>query len=175
MDENNGFRRALRNPILVAGLCLIAGVAMYVNYTDTLTSEFVSPLDPLSFPPTGTSLEKTSSPSLGSPEPSAAMWNGPSLRDPFSPVGMTSPSLTHSSSSNDLSIIPEPRVPSFPQMALKAIAVEDDVKSAVINRSVVYEGDTVEGFQVLSIESNGVWLGQGRDKHFLTFAERKVS
>lgn len=175
MDENNGLRRALRNPILVGGLCLTAGVAVYVNYTDTLTSEFVSPLDPPSFPPTGTSLEKTSSTSWGSPEPSAAVWSTPSPRDPFSPVRMTSPALPHSSPSNDLAVVPEPRVPSFPQMALKAIAVEDEIKSAVINRTVVYEGDTVEGFQVLSIESNGVWLGQGRDKHFLTFAERKVS
>jgi len=60
-------------------------------------------------------------------------------------------------------------------MALKAIALEDGVKTAVINRTIVYEGDIMEGFHVLSIEPNGVWLGQGRHKHFLTFEERKVS
>ncbi|MGE0472340.1 MAG: hypothetical protein AB7P17_01750 [Nitrospirales bacterium] len=66
-------------------------------------------------------------------------------------------------------------MPSFQQMALQAIAVENDVKSAVINRTIIHEGDTIEGFYVLSIEPNGVWLGQEQHKHFLTFAERKAS
>ncbi len=175
MDENNGFRRALRNPLLVGGLCLTAGVAMYVNYADTLTSDFVSPVDPLSFPPERRLPDTASSPSLGSPDPSAAVWGKPSLRDPFSPVGVSSPSFSYSEATNDATVSAEPRQPSFQHMALKAIALEDGVKSAVINRTIVYEGDIMEGFHVLSIEANGVWLGQGRHKHFLTFEERKVS
>lgn len=175
MDENNGFRRALRNPLLVGGLCLTAGVAVYVNYTESLTSEFVDPVHPLSFPPERTSPDTASSSFLGSPEPAATQWGKPSQRDPFSPAGIPSRLFSHSEPATSGTVSAEPSQPSFQQMALKAIAVDGEVKSAVINRSIVYEGDMVEEFYVLSIEPNGVWLRRGRHKHFLTFAERKVS
>ena len=175
MDENNGFRRALRNPLLVGGLCLTAGVAVYVNYTESLTSESVSPVNPLSFPPDSRSPYTASSPTLGAPEASATLWGEPSPRDPFAPAGIPSPSFSHPEPATNATVSGDSSQLSLQQMALKAIAGDHEVKSAVINRSIVYEGDTVEGFRVLSIEANGVWLGQGRRKHFLTFAERKIS
>ena len=175
MDEDNGFRRALRNPLLVGGLCVAAGVAVYVNSIDMLTSEFVAPMVPLSSPPSGTTLESPLPPPLGSPDPTATVWIEQPPRDPFSPIGPPSPSVTHSILSNAIPGSPESESASAPPMALKAIAMEDEAKSAVINRAIVHEGDTVGGFKVLSIELSGVWLGQGGNKHFLTFAERKAS
>lgn len=160
---------------MVGGLCLTAGVAIYVNYTESLTREFVAPVNPVSSPPEGDSPDSVSTLSPGFPDADATLWGQPSPRDPFSPEANPSRSFSYSVPATNGSASPESLQPSVQQMALKAIAVDNGAKSAVINRSIVYEGDMVEGFRVLSIEPNGVWLGQGRHKHFLTFAERKVS
>jgi hypothetical protein len=58
---------------------------------------------------------------------------------------------------------------------LKAVAVEGQQRSAVINRTVVYEGEMIEGYQVMSIQPKGVWLKHQGKTRLLTFSEKTAS
>jgi hypothetical protein len=58
---------------------------------------------------------------------------------------------------------------------LKAVAIEAQERSAVINRQVVHEGEMIEGYQVVSIQLKGVWLQRHGKKDFLTFATNTTS
>jgi len=175
MDENNKFRRALKSPVMVGGLCLLAGLAVYSNLTNS--GDQPSASTPLPNPPLDslTSLE-TSTPPQGTPhEDTAMIWIEHPNRDPFAPHNMIIPAT----SSNPKSGRPTPS-PSEPlslpsQLALRAVALEYEEKSAVINRTIVHEGERVEGFLVLSIEAKGVWLERHGRKQFLTFTEKKIS
>jgi len=62
-------------------------------------------------------------------------------------------------------------VPVAPVLTLKAIAVEGRKRTAVINRTILQEGDSLMGFRVISIQPDGVWLQEGRHRRFLTFTE----
>jgi hypothetical protein len=45
----------------------------------------------------------------------------------------------------------------------------------VINRTVVNEGEMIEGYQVMSIQPNGVWLKHQGRTQLLTFSEKTAS
>jgi hypothetical protein len=60
-------------------------------------------------------------------------------------------------------------------LTLKAVAVEGQQRSAVINRTVVYEGEMIEGYQVMSIQQKGVWLKHQGKARLLTFSEKTAS
>lgn len=178
MDENNQFRRALKSPVMVGGLCLVAGVAVYANFINSDHPPAISLPLPMT-PPGGLSASETPSTTQLAPhEDTAMIWIAHPDRDPFSPASRQD--TKHSIRSGD----PTPNRPKpapIPQsspispLVLKAVAVEQEDKSAVINRTVVHEGERVEGFLVLSIEANGVWVEQQGMKQFLTFKERKIS
>jgi len=62
-------------------------------------------------------------------------------------------------------------VPVSTVLALRAIAVGGGKRTAVINRTIVREGDGMKGFRVISIRPDGVWLQEGHHRRFLTFKE----
>jgi hypothetical protein len=60
-------------------------------------------------------------------------------------------------------------------LTLKAVAIEGQDRSAVINRTVVYEGEMIEGYQVVSIQPKGVWLKHQGKTRLLTFSPKTAS
>jgi pyrimidine operon attenuation protein/uracil phosphoribosyltransferase len=60
-------------------------------------------------------------------------------------------------------------------LILKAVAIEAQQRSAVINHQVVHEGESIEGHQVVSIQLKGVWLARHGKKEFLTFSTNTAS
>ena len=42
MDENNRIRQALKSPIVMIGLCVFAGIAMYSNLADVFETQIVA-------------------------------------------------------------------------------------------------------------------------------------
>lgn len=175
MDESNGFRRALKSPVVVGGLCLLAGVAMYANFSDSRdqapTSTRMSSLPPNPIPSSGTS----STSQLASHEVWAAKWAEHPYRDPFAPLTQDPSTVSGEQQSNRPGHVPSSPSPPPIVLVLKAVAMDQEKKRAVINRTIVHEGDRVEGFLVVSIEAKGVWLEQHGTKQFLTFRERKMS
>lgn len=172
MDESPRFRRALKNPLAVIGLCLIAGFAMYSNMMDRTSEEpdiISAGLDRLlsnSTPPPVTPTHRTH-------EKESTQWIDHPDRDPFSPVPIDTQSFTVSPSTSVPLHTRDPQLQNG--LILKAIAIEGPRRSAVINRSVVYEGEMIEGYQILSIQPTGILLKhQGRTR-LLTFSEIPTS
>jgi hypothetical protein len=101
----------------------------------------------------------------------ATRWIENPKRDPFAPVPVAKWSKPSSKQSSPPSTgIHEKDHKPLKPLELKAIALEAQKRSAVINRSVVYEGEMIEGYQVVSIELQGVWLQRHGKKHLLAFA-----
>jgi hypothetical protein len=106
----------------------------------------------------------------------ATRWIENPQRDPFAPMSIAT--VWEPSSQPTSTASPRLHVKAheaFDQLELKAIALEARQRSAVINRSVVYEGETIEGYQVVSIELQGVWLQRHGKKRLLTFINRTHS
>lgn len=169
MDEINWFRRALKSPVRVGGLCLLAIVAGYLNLTGSPVKKNLSLPTLLSRNPASSVTKNVHPPRY---DKAGIEWMDHPLRDPFSPFRRTDPADSPSP--------PQPgssgRVtPHSGQLVLKAVAVEEKVKSAVINRMIVREGDRVEGFLVLSIGPRGVWLEQNGRRQWLTFPDKTLS
>ncbi|GJL69995.1 MAG: hypothetical protein NPIRA06_26300 [Nitrospirales bacterium] len=171
MDENQRFRRALKNPFVAMGLCLLAGIAVYTNIVDTASDApgIISVgLNRLLSAPTLPSLTPTGRPH----DDEAGQWIEYSSRDPFAPIVAAS------------RVPPDPVSMGADQrgkkevtntFTLKAIAVEGEHRSAVINRTVVYEGEMINGYQVLSILPKGVWLKHQGKNQWLTFSKKTTS
>ena len=172
MDENQRFRQTLKNPIVVIGLCLLAGVAVYTNIVNTtsdspgmisgglnrlLASRTLPPLTPTGRPH----------------DEEAGQWIEQSARDPFSPF------RSASQPPSDSPLIAAAQTEKHPQeknpFTLKAIAFEGEHPGAVINRTVVYEGEMINGYQVLSIQPKGVWLKYQGKTQWLTFSKNATS
>ena len=170
MDEGNRFRGALKNPLVMVGLCIMAGIAVYYNVMES-TVDSTLPVSVASAPPPAAPTQAILSPSLVVHDDVATRWIENPKRDPFAPVSMakwSKPSSKQSSASS--TGIHGKRNGPLKQLELKAIALEAQERSAVINRSVVYEGEMIEGYQVVSIELKGVWLQRHGKKHLLAFA-----
>lgn len=154
----------------MVGLCLIAGYLMYSNFQDVIGKGDLSPHTPTTKSPvsmTSVAPQPSLSSSLDHKE---IVWIDNPHRDPFTaqrsprrrighPLGRDSGSTT----------IPHLRTPKA--LTLKAVAIEDQSRSAVINRSIVYEGETFQGYTVMSILPKGVWLSRKGKKQFLAFSE----
>lgn len=175
MDENTRFRRALKSPIVMLGLCLLAGWAVYRNVIE-------SPMDstlPVFIAPTPDSTTEASTiltPSLIKHDVVATQWIHHPDRDPFAPMAVdkwSPPFSDHTAASTSQS--PMPRGESSISLILKAVAIEAQHRSAVINRQVVYEGEMIEGYQVIAIQLKGVWLQRHGTKQFLTFSPNTTS
>lgn len=174
MDENQRFRRALKNPIVALGLCLFAGVAVYSNIKD-MTSE--SPglisvgLNRLLSTPTPPPVTPTNP----THEKAAMRWIEHPDRDPFAPIAVAPHTGSESSSSTTAPspVLEHPQLQK--ELTLKAVAVEGQQRNAVINRTVVYEGEVIEGYQVMSIQPKGVWLKHQGKTQLLTFTENTSS
>jgi len=159
----------------MVGLCIMAGYAVYHNVLES-TMDSSLPV----------SVASTSSPAALSPIASApsqmihddvaTRWIENPKRDPFAPVSVakwSKPSSKQSSTSS--TEIHVKRHEPLKPLELKAIALEAQQRSAVINRSVVYEGEMIEGYEVVSIELQGVWLQRHGKKHLLTFTTHTAS
>ncbi|GJL57570.1 MAG: hypothetical protein NPIRA03_04270 [Nitrospirales bacterium] len=172
MDENQRFRRALKNPFVTIGLCLLAGFAVYTNIVDTASDApgIISVgLNRLLSAPTLSPLTSAGRPH----DDEAGQWIEYSSRDPFAPMMVASqaPSSPPSMGGDQTGRHPQMKH----ALTLKAIAVEGEQRSAVINRTVVYEGETIKGYQVLSIQAKGVWLKHQGKTQWLTFSEKATS
>ena len=154
------------------GLCLIAGIVVYINVLEPEMHSSVTP-----------SMAFNSSPSRGNPvaestahhmyEEEAAQWIDNPDRDPFAPVeGATLVKLLSKPSTISVPAIHVKRKDSATRLVLKAVALEAQQRSAVINRRVVHEGEMIEGYQVVAIQLQGVWLTRYGKKQFLTFATK---
>jgi hypothetical protein len=173
MDENQRFRRALKNPIVVIGLCLLAGFAGYTNILDTTSDApgIISVgLNRLLSDPTPPPIAHTGQ----THEEKAGQWIDHPGRDPFAPVAIASHAQSASPSMTE-PVQPLERPQEKDELILKAIAVEGQQRSAVINRSVVYEGEMIEGYRVMSIQPKGVWLKHQDKTQWLTFSEKATS
>lgn len=173
MDESHRFRRTLKDPIVVISLCLIAGFAVYsnmVNFTpDTpgIISVGLNQLLSTPTPPPFTPTHRTH-------EEEAERWIDQPERDPFAPIPVAfQPRPESSSTTAPPRPMKELRLKNG--LTLKAIAVEGQQRSAVINRTVVYEGEMIEGYQVMSIHPEGVWLKHQGKTQLLTFSEKTTS
>ncbi|MEE8124878.1 MAG: hypothetical protein V3T42_03615 [Nitrospirales bacterium] len=177
MDESNKLRRALKSPIVMIGLCVLAGWAMYSNLMGSLPETSISTsltLNQRDSPPTSASSRLP----LTVDKDKAVTWIDHPDRDPFSPTRVVSSTRTEPSS---WTAQRDPKTPirsenqQRNQLVLKAVAVEDQYRSAVINRTVVQEGETIQGYQVMSIQPKGVWLKHQGKTQFLSFAENTSS
>jgi hypothetical protein len=171
MDENQRFRRALKNPFVAIGLCLLAGFAVYTNIVDTASDSpgIISVgLNRLLSTPTLPPLTPTGRPH----DDEAGQWIEYSSRDPFAPIVAAS-QVQSAPASMGADQTEEKQVTNT--FTLKAIAVEGEQRSAVINRTVVYEGEMINGYQVLSIQPQGVWLKHQGKNQWLTFSKKATS
>jgi len=115
-------------------------------------------------------------PSLTTHEEAATQWIHHPARDPFAPMSVAKWSQPFSDQlANAATQIPLPIESSANSLTLKAIAIETQHRSAVINRQVVYEGEMIEGYHVVSIQLKGVWLARHGKKEFLTFSTNTTS
>ncbi len=170
MDENTRFRRALKNPLVMGGLCIIAGLTMYHNVVEsTMNSTLPDSVGSAPLPlASAQAISASSTPQMH--DDVATRWIQNPKRDPFAPVSVAKWSKPSSKQSSTSSTgIHGKRHEPLKQLELKAIALEARQRSAVINRSVVYEGEMIEGYQVVSIELQGVWLQRHGKKHLLAF------
>lgn len=155
------------------GLCLFAGMAVYSNMmNDTSdTPGIISVgLNRLLSTPTSTPVTRTHR----THEEEAIQWNDHPDRDPFAPIPVTSqPRSDYPKTTVSLKAMEHHQVQN--DLTLKAVAVEGPQRSAVINRTVVYEGETIEGYQVMSIQPKGVWLKHQGMTRLLTFSEKTAS
>jgi len=171
MDEDTRFRRALKNPIVMVSLCLLAGIAMYDNIIKpALESSLPESVASLLSPTAPTPIPSTSS--LVEHDEIATQWIDHPARDPFGPITVGKKSNSSSKQSMGSAMRHESSVK---KLILKAIAIETQQRSAVINRQVVYEGEMIEGYQVVSIQLKGVWLKRHGKKELLTFATKTSS
>jgi hypothetical protein len=173
MDEGQRFRRALRNPIVVIGLVLIAGFAVYSNVgnvtsdTPGIISVGLNRLLSVPAQPLVTRTHRIH-------EEAAVQWIDHPDRDPFAPITVASqPRLESSSTNTALQAMEYTQLQNG--LTLKAVAVEGQQRSAVINRTVVHEGEMIEGYQVMSIQPKGVWLQHQGKTRLLTFSEKTAS
>lgn len=179
MDEDTRFRRALNNPFVMMGLCLIAGIVVYINVlepemnTSVTSSMAFNPSSPEKNPvPEGTAQQAY--------EKEATQWIDNPDRDPFAPVKVATlvksftPPSTISAPATHVKRRKKREEPP-PRLILKAVALEAHQRSAVINRRMVYEGEMIEGYRVVSIQLAGVWLTRHGEKQFLTFAKNTAS
>lgn len=175
MDEEKRFGRTLKNPFVMIGLCLIAGIAVYSNVIEPAMNSSVTPSIAFNPSPPGTNLvaEITSHQAY---EDEATQWIDNPDRDPFAPVSVAKLVKPFSNPSTTSTLPPHRnREKLTNRLILKAVALEARQRSAVINRRVVYEGEMIEGYQVVAIQLTGVWLTRHGKKQFLTFATPTTS
>ena len=176
MDENTRFRRALKNPLAVVGLCILAGLTIYQNVMEsTLHSSLPYSIDTTPLQSVTTQAMTTSSSSVVH-DKERTRWIEHPKRDPFAPITLANWSNpTSERSSVPVTSRQKPDQPSPKKLILKAVAIKTQQRSAVINRQVVYEGEMIEDYQVVSIQLQGVWLTRQGKREFLTFATNTTS
>ncbi len=175
MDEDTKFRRALKSPFVMMGLCIMAGIAVYHNVIDSTTVTSL-PISVASITSVATPTHATAASSPQGHSEIASQWIDNPKRDPFAPISSIKWSRPPSNSSTaSASPKPQAHTRSSTNLQLKAVAIEAQRRSAVINRQVVYEGETIEGYQVLSIQLQGVWVQGHGKKELLIFATNTSS
>ena len=157
------------------GLCLLAGMAVYYNIMES-TSDPTQPLSRTSSSEEVVTPSTILAPSQTTHDEVATQWNTHPTRDPFAPMTVvqgSQPVFRHSTPSEPF--ISRPPVSRPNNLTLKAVAIEAQQRTAVINRQVVYEGEMIEGYHVVSIQLKGVWVARHGKKEFLTFSNKTTS
>ena len=159
----------------MVGLCIVAGIAVYQNVIES-TMDSSLPASMASTPSPTAPAPITLAPTQMVHDEIATQWIDHPARDPFAPLSHTT---WPKASSRPITASTDPTHklhPSAPKnLMLKAVALEAQQRSAVINRQVVYEGEEIEGYQVISIQLQGVLLTRHGKKRFLTFATNPTS
>lgn len=154
----------------MVGLCIVAGAAVYHNVIDP-TMETSLPISVASITSVATPTHAIAASSPQGHNEIASQWIDNPKRDPFAPISNTKWSQPPSNPSAAASSPNyQAHTRSSTDLQLKAVAIEAHRRSAVINRQVVYEGEMIEGYQVLSIQLQGVWVQRHSKKKFLIFA-----
>jgi len=153
-------------------LCLLAGIAMYDNVMESALDSTL----PASVASTPSPASTSVSPALMAHEEGATTWIDHPARDPFTPMSLAKWSNRSSKPLPASTSVPQrPHTSPHNSLRLKAVAIEAQQRSAVINRQVVYEGEMIEGYQIFSIQLKGVWLQRDGKKEFLTFDTHTTS
>ena len=155
-------RQVLNNPWVVFALCVVAVGILYLNAGEVSVNPApISKAIPLpsTQSPKVQKLEMTDSPialvSLAWPESFA--------RDPFAPAAPPrskgqSEFGESANQESDSGTLTDRIVGPLPSLQLSAITLEPRPKRAVINRTIVEEGELIEGLRVSRIEPDGVWV-----------------
>ena len=175
-------RKILNNPLVVAGLCLIAGIIIYLNGPESAPEPSRKPMVSPKKIEVASTMETSRQETKGTIEVDKLGWTESIVRDPFGPTptrekararktlahGRGQPTTSRKRSGKDARL--------FRSLKLNAIAMEADSRIAVINRSIVKEHDRINGFQVDRIDPDGVTLKGPSGAYRLTFQrERKES
>ena len=166
-------KQALNNPWIVGCLCLAALGLVFNNLvqpisTDSVSSEITSVPEPSEVITASTPVKSASS----ELETENVDWVKKPLRDPFR---LQTSSPPNSVRQRPPELLEHDSPPSPLPFTLKAVAVEDQRRIAVIDRTVVSEGEEIQGYRVVSIQHNGVWLQGPRGRERLEFSESKKS
>lgn len=168
-------RAALNNPLIVGILCVLAVGLMARNFQDRFVEDAEepslqrrpTPVRPVSEPldrPQGT---PDSSPANFVPE--AVQWVAHPRRDPFAVVAVVrrEPRRPATESSR---VVRSDRAANPPiPFQLKAVALEEHRKIAVLDRTILHEGETFKGYRLTRILEDGVWLMGPHGQEFLRF------
>ena len=162
-------RNALNNPWAVAVLFVIAIGILYLN---GLIPSFEESVEVPMVSSKPVPAMKTNSAEV----PSSKIdydrigWSQSIKRDPFSPVSKPS-AVRPTSVSQAQNHLPNASIAQLPVLHLDAVAVEPGQQMAMINKTIVTEGDRIEGYRVIHIQSNGVLLEGPRGRVHLKFEE----
>ena len=170
-------RQAFNNPWVVLALSVFAVIILYLNAEEvSMNPSPTSKANPVpsAQSPKVQKLEVSDSPIalIG------LTWPETVTRDPFAPVAATrskgqgevGESTNRGSESGTLT---DRVVGPLPSLQLSAITLEPNPKLAVINRTIVEEGELIEGLQVSKIEADGVWLNGPSGSHHVGFEANK--
>ena len=172
-------RVILNNPLVVGGLCLIAGVILYLNGTgsslEPMTGKVATPIKTAMLPAKHIGGREK----IGTIEIDKLGWTDSVVRDPFGPMLTQDEArvIKNFAQGRGQSITARKRSGAVARrlrsLKLNAISVEPHSRMAVINRSIVKENDRIKGFRVQRIEPDNVMLKGSSGTYRLTFNRKQ--
>ncbi|RMH07820.1 MAG: hypothetical protein D6704_04235 [Nitrospirae bacterium] len=175
-------RKALNNPRVVAGLCVAAAASVVWNGLPAVmsTAKHESPPDPVQeSSPLSSPREADMASESTQIHPSRSLilkkgrqlsWPRSLPRDPFLPHGTGFPrdfvQGAGQQGANDSD--------QEPTLRLQGIMMREKAPIAVINRTIVREGDRVDGYQVVRILSNAVLVQGPEGERWLGFENDRI-
>ncbi len=163
-------RQHFNNPWVVLGLCAVALLIMYMNAGDGTVTNVVPRQAISKVLPLTTTVD---SPAMETVTMDVAQLDWPTAfqRDPFAPISSRVVSTQQGEDQDDTQnsgLRPLTDLPS--SLLLTAVTLKPEPKMAMINRTLVAEGERIEGRRVTRIESDGVWLNGPSGPQHLVFS-----